>query len=67
VTVLRHEKGERENIINIERELELKRLIRCYMMVLEIMRMKFHPKGGLVSLKFNIVLERDSEKIKAKE
>jgi hypothetical protein len=36
--------------------------------VLEMMRMKFHPKDGLVSLKFEIVLEEEmSEKIKAKK
>jgi hypothetical protein len=38
------------------------------MMVLEIVRMKFHLKGSLVSLKFEIVLEEEmSEKIKAEE
>jgi hypothetical protein len=37
-------------------------------MVLEMVRMKFHLKDNLVSLKFEIVLKEEiSEKIKAKE
>jgi hypothetical protein len=37
------------------------------MMILEIVRMKFHPKSDLVSLKFEIVSKKKTSEIKAEE
>jgi hypothetical protein len=59
VVVLRCEKGKRENIINIDKRLKIvrvKKLIKWYIIVLKIVKMKFYLKDSQVSLKFNIIL-----------